>query len=84
MVEEWVAWFPQYPGSQAAVGTGNPQVPSGTTSFTTTPDGQVISERIPNGSGGSTSYYYLHDGLGSVVGLTDSSGNVVNRYSYDP
>jgi hypothetical protein len=34
-------------------------------------------------TGGST-YYYLTDGGGSVVGLTDSSGNLVDQYSYDP
>lgn len=30
--------------------------------------------------------YYLFDGLGSIVGLTDSNGNLVNneRYQYDP
>ncbi|MGF9917695.1 RHS repeat-associated core domain-containing protein, partial [Paenibacillus ehimensis] len=27
--------------------------------------------------------YYLHNGHGDVVGLTDGSGNVVNRYTYD-
>jgi RHS repeat-associated protein len=29
------------------------------------------------------SYYYLTDGLGSVVKLVDSAGNVVNSYTYD-
>ena len=29
-------------------------------------------------------YYSLFDGLGSIVGMTDSSGNEVNRYDYDP
>lgn len=82
--QEGVTWFSQYLDSQAAVGTGNPAFPAGTTYFTTTPDGQVLSERLPNGSGGFTSYYYLHDGLGSVVGLTDSTGAVVNSYAYDP
>jgi len=50
-----------------------------TTSFTTGPDGELISERI----GGAT-YYYLYDGLGSVVALTNNSGMVVNSYRYDP
>jgi len=50
-----------------------------TTSLTTGPDGELISERI----GGAT-YYYLYDGLGSVVALTNSSGTVVNSYRYDP
>ena len=29
-------------------------------------------------------FHYLHDGLGSVVGLTDASGEIVERYTYDP
>lgn len=34
---------------------------------------------------GSGEYdFYLFDGLGSVVALTDSDGNVLNRYAYDP
>lgn len=28
-------------------------------------------------------YYYVTDGQGSVVALTDGTGNVVNRYAYD-
>ncbi|MCG2826041.1 MAG: hypothetical protein L6265_05560 [Thermoplasmatales archaeon] len=28
-------------------------------------------------------YYYLFDGLGSVTGLTDGSGNLVSTYKYD-
>ena len=30
-----------------------------------------------------TKYYYHFDGLGSVVALSDESGNIVERYSYD-
>lgn len=33
---------------------------------------------------GDNRYYYIFDGLGSVVGLTDSSGTLINTYSYDP
>jgi RHS repeat-associated protein len=29
-------------------------------------------------------YYYLYDRLGSVIGLTDGAGLLVNRYAYDP
>jgi RHS repeat-associated protein len=29
-------------------------------------------------------YHYLRDVLGSVVGLTDEDGNLVERYTYDP
>jgi RHS repeat-associated protein len=38
------------------------------------------SERTPDGK----IYYYLFDIHGSIVGMTDSSGNDVNRYGYDP
>jgi RHS repeat-associated protein len=30
-----------------------------------------------------TKYYYHFDGLGSVVALSDTSGNIVERYEYD-
>lgn len=54
---------------------------SGTTYFTREINGGLVNERTPSGT-----YYYLFDGLGSVVGLTDSSGNLVGneRYVYDP
>jgi RHS repeat-associated protein len=29
-------------------------------------------------------FYYLHDALGSVIGLTDEAGTLVERYTYDP
>ena len=29
-------------------------------------------------------YHYLHDVLGSVIGLVDDSGELVERYTYDP
>ena len=29
-----------------------------------------------------TVYYYHYDGLGSVIALSDSSGNIVERYEY--
>ncbi len=60
--------------------TGLSQSSSGSPAYsTTTPDGEVLSERLSTGT-----YCYLHDGLGSVVALTDSSGSVVNSYAYDP
>ena len=34
-------------------------------------------------NGGETKYYYHFDGLGSVVALSDVTGNIVERYSYD-
>ena len=32
---------------------------------------------------GATRYYYLFDSLGSVIGLTDASGNLVEAYRYN-
>jgi RHS repeat-associated protein len=36
-------------------------------------------ERTPDGK----KYYYLFDGLGSIVAMTDGSGHEVNSYDYD-
>lgn len=33
--------------------------------------------------GTTTRYYYVLDGQGNVVALTDSSGTVVDSYAYD-
>ena len=54
---------------------------SGSTYYTRDNRGNLVDERTPSGT-----FYYLFDGLGSVVGLTDSSGNLVGneRYVYDP
>jgi YD repeat-containing protein len=32
---------------------------------------------------GTTRYYYLFDSLGSVIGLTDASGSLVEAYRYN-
>lgn len=53
------------------------------TAFTRDNKGQLVEERLP-GTPNYVPYYYLFDGLGSVVGLTDSSGTLVNTYSYQP
>ncbi len=41
----------------------------------------LASQKTP-----SARYYYLYDGLGSVAGLTDQSGNLIGntRYTYEP
>ncbi len=52
---------------------------SGTTAYIRDNQGKLTEQRTPGGN-----YYYLFDGLGSVVALTDSNGSVVNTYSYDP
>jgi RHS repeat-associated protein len=35
-------------------------------------------------SGVATPFHYLHDVLGSVIGLTNAAGDLVERYTYDP
>ena len=35
-------------------------------------------------SGAETLYFYHYDGLGSVIALSDTSGNIVERYTYTP
>jgi len=66
----------QYDGTgQNIVNTG-----SGNASMTRTQSGVDISEHLSSG----TYYYYLYDSIGSVVGLTDSAGSIVDSCSYDP
>lgn len=50
-----------------------------TASYTRDPSGGLVST-----TRGSATYYYLFDGLGSVVGLTDTAGELVNEYRYTP
>jgi hypothetical protein len=40
----------------------------------------IIAEQLA----GADRYYYMHDGLGSVRQLLDSSGHIATRYAYDP
>ncbi len=49
------------------------------TYYTRLPDGSLLSQRTPAGT-----HYYLEDGLGSIVGMTDANGAVVAEYRYDP
>jgi RHS repeat-associated protein len=49
-----------------------------TDSFTRDPDGELQTLRTSG-----SNHYYLTDGLGSVAALTNSTGAVVNTYSYD-
>ncbi|MCI5226246.1 MAG: hypothetical protein D3918_06180, partial [Candidatus Electrothrix sp. AX2] len=44
--------------------------------------GNMLDEVILMNRGGSTSYFHT-DALGSVIALTDSSGNVAETYQYD-
>src|SRR6202022_377709 len=52
---------------------------AGSSTYLSWAGGTVLSERLATGT-----YYYLHDGLQSVVAVTDSTGAVVDSYSYDP
>jgi RHS repeat-associated protein len=49
------------------------------TFFTRDEDGTILGERRDN-----QTYYFLTDGLGSVVAATDASGNVVRTFKYTP
>ena len=49
------------------------------TYYTRSLDGSQIDERTPTGT-----YNYLYDGQGNVIGLTDSTGHLLNQYAYDP
>ena len=39
----------------------------------------LVSKITPSGE----AYYYHYDGLGSTIAMTDSNGNIVNKYAYD-
>jgi RHS repeat-associated protein len=54
--------------------------PNGTTYYRRCSCGQLLDEVLPNGS----RYYYLFDAQGSVVGLMNGQGQMVNGYAYDP
>jgi RHS repeat-associated protein len=40
----------------------------------------IIAEQLA----GADRYYYVHDGLGSVRQVVDTSGQIATRYAYDP
>jgi RHS repeat-associated protein len=72
----------QYRGQEL----GQAVVVTGTTSFTDTyvynPGGLPL-ELLRQQNGTTSRYWYVLDGRGNVVALTDTSGNVVDRYAYD-
>jgi RHS repeat-associated protein len=53
---------------------------SGTTRFVRCSCGMLNNEQLPTGK----HFYYLFDGLGSVVVLTGTGGDKENSYDYDP
>ncbi|MDP9372012.1 MAG: DNRLRE domain-containing protein [Chloroflexota bacterium] len=65
--------------THSRLGLGSQNEGLTTTAYTRDANGQLLAARTLTGT-----YYYLFDGLGSVVALTDGAGNVVNTYAYDP
>jgi YD repeat-containing protein len=66
--------------SQSQLGISATTPPTGSpTYYTYTPEGTLIDERTPTGT-----YYYGMDALGSITRLTNSSGQQVQAYAYDP
>jgi RHS repeat-associated protein len=53
-----------------------------TDTYLYTQDGAPL-ELLRQQNGTTCRYWYVLDGRGNVVALTDSTGNVVDRYSYD-
>ncbi len=53
-----------------------------TTWFTRDNEGTLVAMLDRNDA--TKNRYYVFDGLGSVVATTDSSGNVIRRYRYEP
>jgi RHS repeat-associated protein len=51
----------------------------GATTYTRDNEGMLTEERTAGGN-----YYYIFDGLGSIVALTDATGTMAATYSYDP
>jgi RHS repeat-associated protein len=64
--------------TNTTTGTGSSLV-----SYVRDPSGQLIGIRVGT-STNATRYYFTFDGLGSITGLTDSTGARVNTYRYDP
>jgi RHS repeat-associated protein len=64
-----------------ALGLGYETGSSGSTYFTRTPDGALISERAP---APTSTQYYLTDAIGSTIALTESTGSITNTYKYEP
>jgi RHS repeat-associated protein len=56
----------------------NEELGTPNTFFTRDPGGAILGERR------SGSYYFLHDGLGSISAVIDATGTVVATYRYDP
>ncbi|MBI4339314.1 MAG: hypothetical protein HY680_05110 [Chloroflexi bacterium] len=55
-----------------------------TTAGTVTTSITTPAEEFLGFKRGTNYYWYLTDAVGSIVGVMDNSGSVVNSYSYDP
>ncbi len=77
-VERRQAGSTDFTSSALGLGAADPGA-SKATFYTRDPGGSLISQRTPKAT-----HYYVLDALGSVVALTDSTGAVVGRYSYEP
>jgi len=77
-----------YSGSQHSFTVriaGSSVILAGSPKSVTCPIEPILTQFFPGGMrSGSSSYYFSFDHLGSVREVTDSSGNVVSRYDYDP
>jgi RHS repeat-associated protein len=69
-------------GSSSYVNDALGVASEGSTYYTRDSSGTVLGERNP--SGGSGNYYFLFDGLGSVVGVCDATGVVKDTFKYSP
>lgn len=62
-----------------ALGLGRETTGGSSTTYIRDDSGVLLEQRLPSGD-----YYYLFDGLGSVVALTDTAGNPAATYKYEP
>ncbi len=74
-------WITEGSGSfqHNVLGLGRRTVGTSIDAFTRDDEGTLVSRR-----NGTARQYYLFDALGSVTGLTDSTGAVSQRYDYEP
>jgi RHS repeat-associated protein len=61
------------------LGLGRENAASGSTTYVRDDDGFLLEQRSPSGD-----YYYIYDGLGTVVALTDSNGDASATFKYEP
>jgi RHS repeat-associated protein len=62
-----------------ALGLGRETTGGASTTYVRDDEGWLLEQRTPSGD-----YYYLYDELGSVVALTDTSGELRATYKYEP